>query len=222
MDFIPTMPKNVRIRGNYPTLNFKTGMIRYQGNVQMLADNGTQLYADSAIVDSKKELIYLKGNISIYSGTTLYKGKQATYDYGNEKLDTKGLKISMDPILLDAESIEQVVHKGRTVYIGKNAAITTHDVEDPNFWLRANKITVYPQDRITFNNLKVYAGNVPIFWLPYFSQPLHKDLGYHFVPGGRSNWGPFLLNRYGMMLGGEESETNRAKRRCMATCTMVV
>ena len=207
MDFVPAMPKNIRMRADFPTLNFKTGMIHYDGAVQMFADNGTQFFADHAVIDSKKKLIHLTGNISIYSGTTLYKGKKVTYDYANEKFDTKGLKISLDPILLDADSIEQVTHEGRTVYIARKAAITTHDVDDPNFWLRANKITVYPKDRITFNNLKLYAGNVPIFWLPYFSQPLDKDLGYHFVPGGRSNWGPFLLNRYGTMLGGEISET---------------
>ena len=47
---------------------------------------------------------------------------------------------------------------------------------------------------------------MPILWLPYLSQPLNADLGYYFIPGARSNWGFYLLNRYGVMLGGETDE----------------
>ena len=75
--------------------------------------------------------------------------------------------------------------------------------EDPNFWLRAKKTTIYPGDKIVFNDLRLYAGDTPVFWLPYLSQPLDSELGYHFLPGARSSWGPFLLNTYGIMLGGE-------------------
>jgi LPS-assembly protein len=80
--------------------------------------------------------------------------------------------------------------------------VTTHDVEKPGFWLRAKETTVYPDDKVTFKNLHLYAGDTPIFWLPYLSQPLDSALGYHFIPGARSNWGAFLLNSYGIMLGG--------------------
>ncbi len=62
---------------------------------------------------------------------------------------------------------------------------------------------MYPEDKVVFKNLRLYAGDTPIFWLPYLSQPLDGELGYHFVPGARSNWGVFLLNSYGIMLGGD-------------------
>ena len=61
-------------------------------------------------------------------------------------------------------------------------------------------------EAVVFKNLRFYAGDVPILWLPYLSQPLNADLGYYFIPGARSNWGFYLLNRYGVMLGGEKDE----------------
>lgn len=61
---------------------------------------------------------------------------------------------------------------------------------------------VYPGDRVVFNDLRLYFHDTPVFWLPYLNQPLDGELGYQFVPGGRSNWGPYLLNTYGIMLGG--------------------
>ena len=55
--------------------------------------------------------------------------------------------------------------------------------------------------KVVFENLKVYAGEVPVFWFPYLAQPLDAELGYHFIPGARSTWGAYLLNTYGIMLG---------------------
>jgi LPS-assembly protein len=68
--------------------------------------------------------------------------------------------------------------------------------------MRAKETIVNPEGIVTFKDLRFYAGDTPIFWLPYLSQPLDSTLGYHFIPGTRSNWGAFLLNSYGIMLGG--------------------
>ncbi len=54
--------------------------------------------------------------------------------------------------------------------------------------------------------MRLYAGDTQVFWLPYLSQPLDSELGYHFIPGARSNWGAYLLNTYGVMLGGTRNE----------------
>ncbi|MDP6208157.1 MAG: hypothetical protein QGG01_07625, partial [Roseibacillus sp.] len=41
---------------------------------------------------------------------------------------------------------------------------------------------------------------------------LNTELGYHFIPGARSNWGPYLLNRYGLMLGGDKDPRTGERR----------
>lgn len=200
-----TKLKNVKINSN--TINFKpnSNLVQFDGFVKLFGDNGTQVFADRAVANIETEVITLTGRVQVYQSSILYFGERVTYDYGKNKLDTKGMKVSVDPFILEAEEITTSEFKGKPVYIGKNAGITTHDVEDPNFWMRANQITIYPDNRVTFKNLKIYAGDKPIFWLPYLSQSLDKDLGYHFIPGSRSNWGLFLLSRYGTMLGGEEN-----------------
>ncbi len=196
-----------KLRINSNTMDFDTDSrtVEFGGMFRLFADNGTQVFADHAVANIKKEEIILTGNVQVYQGSILYTGNRAKYNYGTNKIDTKGMKVGIDPVLLIADEIKTVEHEGKTVYIGNNAAITTHDVENPNFWLKADKISIYPNNKITFNHLKVYAGETPIFYLPYLAQSLDKDLGYHFIPGSRSNWGPFLLNRYGTMLGGEYS-----------------
>ena len=202
----PALPENLKIdnQGGKIEGNLEEG-IRLGGPVKVQGDNGLEIFADRANVDLKAKSVTFEGNVSVYQGNLLQRGDRAVYLYESGTLDASGLRVSMDPILLEAGKFTGMSDGGKTIFVGENAGITTHDVEDPNFWVRSDRTTVYPGEKVTFKNLKLYAGDSPVFWLPYFSQPLNSDLGYHFVPGGRSNWGPFLLNTYGIMLGGERN-----------------
>jgi LPS-assembly protein len=182
----------------------KTETATLTGMVKVRTETGIELFADEAVADGKLKSITATGNVSIYQGNSLQRGQRVTYFWERKFLDTAGLRGSAGPVLMEAGKFTAATDsKGNQVFIGHDAGITTDDQEDPSYWLRADRTTIYPGDKVTFRNLKVYAGDVPVLWLPYLSQPLHEELGYHFVPGARSNWGAFLLNTYGIMLGGE-------------------
>ncbi len=177
------------------------------GMVKMRTDTGIEVFADRAVIDTNVKTVNLMGNVSVYQGNTLQRGEQVVYDYGKKSLDATGLRSSVDPLLLESGKFGvETGSDGKQVFVGEDAGITTNDVEDPNYWIRASRTTVYPGEKVVFNDLKFYAGDTPVFWLPYLSQPLDRELGYHFQPGARSNWGPYLLNTYGIMLGGERDE----------------
>jgi LPS-assembly protein len=203
---IPAMPKSLAISnyGGGAIEGIKDVGVRYQGpGIKVTGDNGLEIYADSAVVDMKAESVTLEGHVSVYQGNILQRGERTVYYYQRKFLDASGLRVSLDPILLEAGKFTVEDRGGKNVYVGEDAGITTHDVEDPNFWVRAKKTTIYPGEKIVFNDLRLYVGEVPVFWLPYLSQPLDAELGYHFIPGSRSNWGPYLLSTYGIMLGGK-------------------
>lgn len=167
---------------------------------------GIHLFADKVLLDAKKKTVTLDGNVSVYQGPTLQRGEHAVYNYETKKLDTKGLASKLGPIVMESDSFEAVERNGKTAFVGNNAGITTHDVSNPNYWIRSEQTTIYPDDKIVFKNLKLYAGETPVFWFPYLSQPLDADLGLHLIPGGRTNWGAYVLGTYGVMLGGERNE----------------
>lgn len=207
MAVTPAMPKNVTITSYKEAGGTITATrddeVRYEGGVKMTGDNGLEIFADTAVWDIKAKTVTLDGNVSVYQGNMLQRGERAVYFYERKFLDTSGLRASLDPILLESGKFTAEDRNGKKVYVGEDAGITTHDVQDPNYWVRAKKTTIYPGEKIVFNDLRLYAGDTPVFWLPYLSQPLDGELGYHFIPGARSNWGPFLLNTYGIMLGGD-------------------
>lgn len=214
LDFLPGMPGmapmatpkslNISNYGGGTIEGVKDVGVRYKGpGIKVTGDNGMEAFSDGAVVDFKAQSVTLEGNVSIYQGNILQRGERAVYFYEKKTLDASGLRASLDPILLEAGKFTAEERGGTKTFVGEKAGITTDDSEDPGFWLRAKRTTVYPGDKIVFNDLRVFAGNTPVFWLPYLSQPLDRELGYHFVPGARSSWGPFLLNTYGIMLGGK-------------------
>jgi LPS-assembly protein len=215
-----SMPESLKIDNKGGTIegDLESG-IRFGGPVKVQGDNGLEIFADTALWDKKEEKVTLEGNVTIYQGNSLNRGEKAVYYYVTKKLDTTGLRASVDPMFLESGKFRtEYEEDGRQVLVGEDAGITTHDVEKPDFWLRAKETRVYPNDKVTFKNMRLYAGEVPIFWLPYLSQPLDSELGYHFEPGGKSSWGPYLLNYYGIMLGGERNaETGENKDAWLLT-----
>ncbi|WP_424314244.1 LPS-assembly protein LptD [Haloferula sp.] len=181
--------------------------ILVRGNVKLRTETGIEIFADKGVLDDKAQTVTLTGDVSIYQGQTLQRGESVVYLMKDQKIDASGLRTGVDPILLEAGQFTIEERDGKQIFVGRDAGVTTHDVEDPGFWVRADETTVYPDDKVTFKNMKVYAGDTPIFWLPYFSQPLDGDLGYHFIPGARSAWGAYLLNSYGILLGDGDSVT---------------
>lgn len=202
LDDAPTLPENLKIDNKGGTIEGNQDGIRLGGPVKVTGDNGLEIFSNRASVDLKQKSVTFEGNVSVYQGNILQRGDRAIYFYEKGELDASSLRISLDPILLEAGKFTSVNVGDERVFIGENAGVTTDDSQHPDFWIRSDKTTVYPGDKVTFQNLKVYAGDTPIFWLPYLSQSMNAELGYQIVPGARSNWGPYVLNSYGIMLGG--------------------
>ena len=207
------MPKSLKInnQGGPITGDIETG-IQFGGPIKIEGDNGLEIFSDTAVLDVKEKSVTVEGGVTIYQGNFMQRGERAVYYYERKFVDTSGLRASVDPLLLDAGKFRVEETENGQVYIGTDAGITTHDVENPNFWVRAKETRIYPGEKIVFKDMRLYAGDTPIFWLPYMSQPMDGELGYHFVPGSRSTWGPFLLNTYGIMLGGETDPLTGEKK----------
>ncbi|WP_367873069.1 LPS assembly protein LptD [Luteolibacter sp. Populi] len=200
--FVVETDNGMTLRSKKAVWRGKESKFYVDGDVKMTTREGTEIFAEHAIADTASESVTLTGNVSVYRGNLLQRGNELVYFWGQQKMDSSGLRAGVDPFILEAGQFTMEDRGGKQVFVGRDAGVTTHDVEDPGFWMRAKETTVYPGDKVTFQNLRLYAGDTPIFWLPYLSQPLDSELGYHFVPGARSNWGAFLLNSYGIMLGG--------------------
>ncbi|MFY7816894.1 MAG: hypothetical protein ACOVRB_00875 [Akkermansiaceae bacterium] len=202
------MPEGVdiAIQGKLTPLGSDGRKFLVSGPIELKTNRGEEVFADRAELDLESSTYTLLGNVSVFNGPMIQRGNRVVYDLKTKKLDTQALSISYDPIILESGRFEMTEdEQGNRIFMGTSAGITTNDVQSPNYWLRADRTTLYPGERVVFDNLKLYIGDTPVFWLPYLSQPLNADLGYRVLPGGRTNWGLFLMQSYGIMLGGDDS-----------------
>lgn len=183
-----------------------------RGNIRLTGDNGLEVYADRATVNYTKKTATLTGRVSIFQDGLVYRGNSTTVNLETQQFETKDLRLGFSPLLVEADSIRKIKTEGRDAYIAENAGVTTHDVENPDFWLRAKRATIFPDDKIIFNEFTLQTGDRNLLWLPYLAQPLDTNLGYLVIPGAQTNLGVFAKSRYGIMLGGErDPETGENK-----------
>jgi LPS-assembly protein len=177
-------------------------LVTFLQNVRLRSTDGIEVLANRATFNEGTKSLLFEGDVSAYQGTALHRGDSALYYYEMQRLVTSNLRTSFAPFLLEADEFQAVESDDGKYYQGRNAGVTTDDVAEPSFWLRGEEITVVPGDRVRFRNLKFYAGDTPVFWLPYLSQKFDGEFSYRPTPGARSNWGLYLLNAYSQDIGG--------------------
>ncbi|MDA7879076.1 hypothetical protein N9A61_00270, partial [Akkermansiaceae bacterium] len=187
-------------------------IVRYIGDIQLKTDTGLKAYADLALINFSEKTVQLTGNVSLYQDGLMYRGESSVFNLETKSFETKDLRLGFSPIMLRAKSIRQIISDDRKVFVAEDAGITTHDAENPDFWLQSKRATIFPDDKIIFKDFNLRIGNRNLLWLPYLAQPFDANRGYLIAPGGQTNLGAFVKNRYGIMLGGErDPETSEKK-----------
>ncbi len=175
-----------------------TGVV-LEGNFRLKSDT-MEAYANKAEFVSETNILKFSGDVSIYKDGLLYRGERALYNTESGELDATDMRSSAEPLFFEARRL--TTQSGEISLIeAEDAIFTTEDAENPGFYLDADNVTIYPEERIVFRHVKAYVGDTPVFYLPYLSQPLQDEMGYTFTPGYRTNLGAFLLNQYGTTLG---------------------
>ena len=191
--------------------NSTSKLIEARGRVH-IKNGPTDIYAQEADYDMEAGVFHCRNQVSIYKDGVTYKGEAMIYNTNTGEITAQDLRTGMTPMMIEADEINLEADANEAIEM-LHGTMTTHDSSDPNYRMKAKKITVYPNEKIVFRNLSVYAGDRRVFWLPYLSQPLDAELGYHWLPGFRSNWGAFLLNRYGFMIDDHTLATIRLDLR---------
>lgn len=211
---VPEMPDQIEVRSEgvmeYDSEG-KTLLYRAEEDplIRVKTDKGLELYAKSAMFHFEERYVDLEGAVSIYQGASVSRADSARYywDKDKEELETHNLKTKVNGFILESgRFVVKTNSEGRSYYEGKNAGVTLQDIDKPDSWLRGGRIRLYPEDSVEFKHMKVYVGDIPIFYFPYFSHSLNPKLGYLPIVGSRSTWGPFIKNEYGIVIGDKYVE----------------
>lgn len=146
--------------------------------------------------------IFARDNVRIFKDGEVIEAEEIIYDTKTGEMTTSQLRSALEPVFYTSENIERPEEGTDDPIILRDSTFTTHDSATPNYHFEVKKLEVYPDKRVlVMHGAKVYVGKTPVFWFPYYVQPLDAELGYYPTPGWNSAWGGFLLNRYGFMIG---------------------
>lgn len=120
---------------------------------------------------------------------------------------TGNVSAAMEPFRLMSEKIS----KEGGIYKFENPTTVTTCTNGPGclHWSCTGDVEYRDIDgkkEIVARDMTLRLFGAPVFWAPYWWQPLDTDYGWRVVPGYRSRWGGYLLTKYVYTIAGDMHE----------------
>ena len=170
---------------------YENGLATARDNVAIHVGN-TDIYADYAQYNPSTHDVVLRGHVRIYREASLYIAESGVYNTETKKIRALTARTESVPYFLKGGNVTSISDNG---YLVQGGNFTTNDTARPDFHLHAQKIRYYEDDRVIFQYVTAYIGNVPVFWWPYLYQSLSDTFSFSVTPAYTSTWGPSLLTQ---------------------------
>ncbi|MEW6096373.1 MAG: hypothetical protein AB1567_07605 [bacterium] len=142
------------------------------------------LEADWVQLNMAQDELLAKGKVILVNeqGRRI-ESKEAKYNLRTKQGRMKAPYISVKPYY--CRGVEACFESGTITFY--DALLTTCDLPNPHYSLTTAKIIVYPNDKITAKNIFFKVGNIPLFYIPYYSKSLKQRKSQMVIKSGRSN-----------------------------------
>src|SRR5882724_8090919 len=162
------------------------------------------LTADTASVNRRTGDIFADGSVRLQRGDQTWVGSHLHYNFLTKQMDGEQFRTGRAPFFAAGEGLHAIAEGTNKVYTATNGLITTDDYFRPLQKIRAREIRIVPDQYFEVHNATLYAGPMPVFFLPYYRRSLAGDQNdFSFLPGYRSSFGPYLLSRYNWSLNDQ-------------------
>lgn len=189
-----TAVQPIQVHGDHVEYFHEQEKVVGTGHVHIDYEGGS-LNADKITLYMNTKIAVAEGNVVLKQGSNVYKGPRGEYNYGTKTGTVTGMDAFIPPSLYGkAKTIEKV---SENHYRAHDSYITTCCGDSPFYRVEAHDVDIYSGDKVVVRNAVIYVKNVPIFFVPYYVQPLTNFSRFpvELVPGTDSRWGPFLLSK---------------------------
>jgi lipopolysaccharide assembly outer membrane protein LptD (OstA) len=166
-----------------------TGNISIDYNTVKLTCDKVTVYLDT------REAI-AEGNVKVTQANGAYfTGDAINYNFDTQKGSVINGYVNAFPFFGKAKSVNKYSEEEFGL---DNGYVTTCELEHPHYRVQSKQIKIYLEDRIVAKNIFFYVGNTPIFYIPYYVQPIRhsKKTNFTVIPGKEKDWGYYVLTAY--------------------------
>jgi LPS-assembly protein len=151
--------------------------------------------ADKLLINTNTGDVDVEGAVRVQQAGMTLAGPHFHFNYLTRQADWHEFRAGQSPFFVAGLGLGG--NGSNRVYSATNALVTTDDYSKPLETVRASRVTVVPGQYIEAHNAVLYAGDVPIFYFPYYHHDLDETQNHFtFVPGYRGTFGPYLLTTY--------------------------
>ncbi len=156
------------------------------GDVKLTCDR-ISVYTDT------KEAV-CEGNVKITQPGASMEGDKINYNFLTKKGYALESSVQAAPFYAGAALVEQTADKDFRLERG---SITTCDLEKPHYRIEAKSLEIFLERKIVAKHIVFYIGEIPVFYLPIYVQPLGKKFPeITIVPGRTTDWGYYALTAW--------------------------
>ena len=210
-----------------PGLEISGGsVVGYVTNNYAIITNGAKvtgmggvLTADRAMVNVMTGDVQAEGNVRILRDNMVWTGEDVRYNFKTRYMQTAQFRTGKPPYFAAGQSISgfRSDNPTNTLYTAQKAFVTADDVAEPALRVEASSLKIVPGQYFQARHAVLYAGPVPMFYFPIYTQRLDgKGNHFEFTPGTRSQYGGYLLSSYNWIfndqLDGKVRLDYRSKR----------
>lgn len=155
----------------------------------------TILVARQVTFDQNTGLAIAEGNVSLLNEGRYWRSERLEYNFKTGDVKAEQFRVGIPPFYAEGAGLS--ASPSNRVYTASGARITTDNVSDPAYTIRARQLIIIPGKSIQADNATIRLGDVPIMFLPKYTRNLDRGANqFYLTPGYRSVFGPYLLGSY--------------------------
>ncbi|MEW6306479.1 MAG: LPS assembly protein LptD [Verrucomicrobiota bacterium] len=195
-------------------VDLATGVLKSDKGV-IVRYGDAEMTAGRVMLNQETGEALAEGMVTLQRAGQVWHGDKLKYNFKTEQIEAEVFKTGAPPFF--ASGFGLAADKTHSVYSAYDAFVTTDDVAEPGYRIRAKSLVIIPGKMLEAKGATVYLGDVPVFYWPYYRRSLERHPNnIELTPGYRSRFGPYLLGAYNWYyndrLNGSFNLDYRAKR----------
>jgi LPS-assembly protein len=136
------------------------------------------------------------GNVKVRQKDAYFSGDNMKYNFDTRQGEVTDGYLSAKPFYGRTHDLGKVAEKEE--YTINAGYVTTCDLDHPHYRIQAKQVKIYINDKVVAKHVVFYVGNVPVFYIPYWVQPITEERKTHITvtPGQSGDWGWYVLTSY--------------------------
>src|SRR5262245_37554049 len=142
------------------------GLFRgHNGVLVRYGDRGV-LTADEIVFNQKTSEAIADGKARLQQGEQVWVSEHLAYNFDTRQLVSERFRTGKSPVFASGRGLQGDFTN--QVYVATNAYVTTEDIENPTFRIRAKRLTIIPGKKVIAHEAVLYAGDIPVFYFPVY------------------------------------------------------